>query len=97
MEIPVWRKAVLSVEEAAVYGNIGQQLIRGFVALARLGKSDFPMFMSGDTAKIPRVGFEQWLEKLGSEHSQLELKTVQRMIASTDVPKRGRPRKNKIS
>lgn len=98
-DIPVWRKAVLSIEEAAAYGNIGQQLLRGFAALAKAGKSDFPVFFSGDTMKIPRIGFEQWLERMGSEHTQCELRTVQRMIASLNesVNKRGRPRKNKTS
>ena len=98
-EIPVWRKAVLTIEEAAAYGSIGQQLLRGFVVLAKAGKSDFPVFFSGTSIKIPRIGFEAWLERMGSEHTQCELKTVQRMIESLnepDEPKRGRPRKNKL-
>lgn len=98
MEIPVWRKAVLTVEEAAAYGNISQHLLRGFVALSRAGKSEFPVFYSGNSIKIPRVSFERWLESLGDGHVQLELKTVQRMVADlNESKKRGRPRKNKLS
>ena len=93
-DIPVWHKAVLTIEEAAAYGSVGQQLLRGFVALAKAGKSDFPVFFSGNSIKIPRIGFEAWLERMGSEHTKCELKTIQRMIASLDEPvKRGRPRK----
>lgn len=93
-EIPVWVKAVLSVEEAAAYGNISPQLIRGFSALARAGRSDFPVFYSGDTLKIPRQAFERWLEELANDHKRLDLKIVRRMIVSLEEPiKRGRPRK----
>lgn len=97
-EIPVWRKAVLTIEEAAAYGNVGQQLLRGFVTLAKAGRSDFPVFFSGTDIKIPRVGFEAWLERMGNEHTQCELKAVKRMIDSLkdQEPKRGRPRKNKL-
>lgn len=101
-EIPVWRKAVLTIEEAAAYGDMNQHLLRGFVALAKAGKSDFPVFEVGTSFKIPRIGFEQWLEKLGNEHTQLELKTVRQMIkslneSSATVKHRGRPRKQRIS
>lgn len=102
MDIPVWHKAVLTIEEAAAYGDMNQHLLRGFVALAKAGKSDFPVFEVGTSFKIPRVGFEQWLEKLGNEHTQLELKTVKRMIKSLQegsltAKRRGRPRKERIS
>lgn len=100
MEIPVWRKAVLTIEEASAYGDMNLHLLRGLAVLAKAGKSDFPSFSAGTSFKIPREPFERWLEKLGGEHTQLELKTVRRMVQELkeqSVPKRGRPRKNKIS
>lgn len=96
LEIPVWNKAVLSLEEAAAYGNLNVHLLRGFSVLAAAGKSNFPVFYSGDTMKIPRVSFERWLEGLGDSHSKLELKVVQRMVSEAKEPaKRGRPRKER--
>ncbi len=91
--IPVWKRAVLSAAEAAAFGNLSLQMVRCFCALAMAGRSDFPVFYSGDTAKIPRAAFEKWLEELGQDHKRLDLKLVRRMLAEAGMPKRGRPRK----
>ena len=99
MEIPVWKKAVLSVSEAAEYSSLSPQLIRAFVALSKIAKSDFPFFMSGDTIKIPRISFEEWLESKGKEHATFELKVIQQLaegLTQKAEPKRGRPRKSRL-
>ena len=80
MEIPVWKKAVLSVTEAAEYSSLSPQLIRGFVILAKAGRVEFPFFLSGDTIKIPRMSFEKWLETMGTEHTQFELKVIMQIV-----------------
>lgn len=40
--IPVYRKAVLSVEEAAAYGNISGLIIKAYALLAKNKRGDFP-------------------------------------------------------
>ena len=98
-EIPVWRKAVLSVTEAAEYSSLSPQLLRGFVILAKAGRTDFPFFMSGDTIKIPRISFEKWLETMGSEHTKFELRVIRQIaegLTKEAEPKRGRPRKERL-
>ena len=37
--IPVYRKAVLSVEEAAAYGNISGLIIKAYALLAKINRS----------------------------------------------------------
>lgn len=99
LDIPVWQKAVLTVDEAASYGSLSPQMLRGLVTLTKLNKGSFPFFMSGDTVKIPRVSFEEWLVNMGREHTQLELKLINQMIESIKKeaePKRGRPRKARL-
>lgn len=93
--IPIWEKAVLSVEEAAAYGNISHQIIRGHALLAKIGKSTFPAFWVGDTLKVHREEFNEWLKEVAVGHQKLEIKTVTEMLKQVTEIKRGRPRKGR--
>lgn len=97
--IPVYRKAVLSVEEAAAYGNISGLIIKAYALLAKNKRGDFPCFWSGNTLKIPRVAFEKWLEDMGRKNECFEIKNIKAIIKNAqqqDAPKIGRPRKQRI-
>lgn len=97
--IPVYRKAVLSVEEAAAYGNISGLIIKAYALLAKNKRGDFPCFWSGNTLKIPRVAFEKWLEYMGQKNECFEIKNIKAIIKNAqqqDAPKIGRPRKQRI-
>ena len=97
--IPVYRKAVLSVEEAAAYGNISGLIIKAYALLAKNKRGDFPCFWSGNTLKIPRVAFEKWLEDMGQINESFEIKNIKAIIKNAqqqDAPKIGRPRKQRI-
>ena len=97
--IPVYRKAVLSVEEAAAYGNISGLIIKAYALLAKNKRGDFPCFWSGNTLKIPRVAFEKWLEDMGQKNECFGIKNIKAIIKNAqqqDAPKIGRPRKQRI-
>jgi hypothetical protein len=94
LDIPLWEKAVLSVEEAAEYGNMSPQIIRGHAHLASLGKSNLPVFWVGCAVKIHREEFCEWLKELAMGHHRLEVKTVAAIVEQATQPvKPGRPRK----
>ena len=97
-EIPIWRKIALSPEEAAIYTNLNVKLIRGLVALAGAGKSNFPVFYSGSAVKIPRASLEQWVIEAGAVHHRFDLQMVERMLKNSEeavAGKRGRPKKTR--
>lgn len=73
MEIPIWRKAVLSVEEASAYANgLNVAIIRAAAYRAiKYGDRSFCAYPSGNKICIPRVPFERWLEEQGWLHTQL--------------------------
>lgn len=97
--IPVWHKAVLSVKEAADYGNISIEIIRAQVLLAIYSHGDFPCFMSGKNAKIPREKFISWLDNQAMQHTQFEFQHIKNIIQNAknmdamQAAKVGRPRK----
>jgi len=99
IEIPIWHKAVLSPEEAASYGNISIEIIRAQVLLATHGQGEFPCFMSGKNAKIPRLNFVKWLENQAMQHTKFEFQHIKNIIQNAknmDMEKGakvGRPRK----
>ena len=96
-EIPIWRKIALTPEEAAIYTNLNVRLIRGLVALAGAGKSNFPVFYSGSAVKIPRASLEQWVIEAGAGHHRFDLQTVERMMKNSEeaAGRRGRPKKTR--
>lgn len=97
--IPVYRKAVLSLEEAAAYGNISGLIIKAYALLARDKRGGFPCFWAGNTIKIPRIAFEKWLEDMGHKNECFEFKIIRAIIKNAqeqDKPKVGRPKKQRI-
>lgn len=97
--IPVYRKAVLSLDEAAAYGNISELIIKAYALMAKAKRGDFPCFWAGDTLKIPRVAFEKWLEDMGHKNECFEFKNIRAIIKNArdqDKPKVGRPKKQRI-
>lgn len=61
IEIPVWEKYVLSVEEAAVYFRIGENKLRRICEDAY--NQDF-VLRNGNRLEIKRIAFEKWLDKI---------------------------------
>lgn len=60
-EIPVWRKYVLSVEEAAAYFHIGENKLRSMIAENK--NADYLLWI-GTRVLIKRVKFEQYVDRL---------------------------------
>lgn len=58
-EVPIWEKATLTIEEAAVYSNIGQCKLREIVE----GKNcPFVLFV-GRKRLIKRKAFEKYIDQ----------------------------------
>ncbi|MBR6510010.1 MAG: helix-turn-helix domain-containing protein [Clostridia bacterium] len=58
-EIPIWEKSNLTIEEAAVYFNIGASTLRRLAA-----REDCPYVLwVGSKCLIKRVCFEEYLQK----------------------------------
>lgn len=60
IEIPVWHKFTLSIEEAALYFRIGENKLRKIVAENR--DADFILW-NGSRPQIKRSLFEKYIEK----------------------------------
>ena len=97
--IPLWKKAVLTIEETAAYTGIGERLIRSLVHASLHDRSDFPVFRIGDTSKIPRLPLLKWLEDAAT--SRRDLKRAAAMVENaeqmSEARGRGRPRKRIIA
>lgn len=61
IEIPVWEKYVLSIEEAAAYFRIGENKLRRL--LAENQDANFILF-NGNRVQIKRKLFEDFMDKL---------------------------------
>ena len=97
-KLPIYRKAVITPEEASIYGDINIRIIRAFGALAKLGRSDFPGFYCGAHLKIHRELFDEWLADLARGHKNLEMAVVEQMVKEASEPAaKGRPRKNRLN
>lgn len=96
--IPIWRKAVLTAQEAAKYSDLNVSIIRAHGALAELGKSDFPSFFVGNHLKVHRELFDEWLADKARGHHRFEIKLVNQIIKEATKPaQRGRPRKKRLA
>lgn len=94
LSIPIWVKAVLTPEEAAVLGGVDTKFIRAHGYLAKLGRSDFPCFFVGSHMKIHRELFIKWLADIAIDHKCYEAKLVREAVKKAMEPKKaGRPRK----
>lgn len=63
MEIPIWEKYALSVEEAALYFHIGENRIRSMVQSNHL--ADWILWV-GTKVLIKREKFEKTLDRLNT-------------------------------
>ena len=61
LEIPIWKKLLLSVEEAAAYAGIGENKIRYYIKENK--HADFILWI-GSHAKIKRPQFEKFISEL---------------------------------
>ncbi len=59
LEIPVWRKATLTIEEAVAYSGIGRDKLR---QMTNKEDCEFVLWV-GNKRLIKRRSFEQYLEK----------------------------------
>lgn len=60
MEVPIWEKITLTVEEAAAYSNIGVNKIR---EISNNPRCPFILY-NGNRRLIKRREFEKYLEKI---------------------------------
>lgn len=60
MEVPIWRKYTLTIEEAADYFRIGQRKIRNIIA--QNPDADF-LLCNGNRTQIKRKLFEKYIDE----------------------------------
>lgn len=95
--IPIWKKAALTVEEAAAYTGVRIELIRALAHAARHGMGDFPAFWVGKTIKVSRRALLQWLDDVAVSHRDLTKAAaiVENAKQMSEAHGRGRPRKRR--
>lgn len=109
LEIPIWEKAIITVEEAsAIAGGLNEAIIRLHAAQAiNYGRITFECYMTGNKLCIVKDSFLKWLSELGRRHEQFCIIDCQRQLkelnaltetekeaaAVAAAAKRGRPRK----
>ncbi len=59
MEVPVWRKYTLSIEEAAAYFRIGENKLRNLISRNSNAKY---LLWNGNRVQIKRNLFEQFID-----------------------------------
>ena len=59
--IPVWKKYILSIEEAAAYFRIGEHKLRNLIN--QNPNADY-LFCNGNRVQIKRVKFERFVDSL---------------------------------
>lgn len=95
--IPIWEKAVLTIEETSAYMGIGTEQIRALAHAARHGMGDFPAFWVGNKIKVSRRALLQWLDDVAVSHRDLTKAAamVENAKQMSEVRGRGRPRKRR--
>lgn len=63
IEIPVWEKYTLSIEEASAYFRIGENKLRRIIS--ENPDADFVLW-NGTRAQIKRKKFEEYVDKLSA-------------------------------
>lgn len=63
IEVPIWEKYTLSIEEAAAYFRIGENKLRKIIA--ENPDADFILW-NGTRAQIKRKKFEEYIDKLNA-------------------------------
>lgn len=61
VDIPVWEKYTLTVEEAAVYFRIGENKLRELISSNR--RADWILY-NGNRAQIKRKKFEEFIDSV---------------------------------
>ena len=61
IEVPVWEKYTLSIEEAAAYFRVGENKLRKIIA--ETPDADFVLW-NGTRAQIKRMLFEKYIDRL---------------------------------
>ena len=61
IEVPVWEKYTLSIEEAAAYFRVGENKLRKIIA--ENPDADFVLW-NGTRAQIKRMLFEKYIDRL---------------------------------
>lgn len=109
LEIPFWKKAILTVEEASNLAcGLSPSIIRLYAARAIYeGQPAFECYKTGRKLCIVKDSFVRWLSEIGRRHEifdiakcQMELTAYSMQLDTGNVPqaacpKRGRPRKNR--
>lgn len=93
--IPIWKKAALTVEEAAAYTGVRIELIRALAHAAKHGMNDFPAFWVGTSVKVARLPLLSWIADTAMSHRDLKRAAaiVENAQQVETARKRGRPRK----
>lgn len=93
--IPIWEKAVLTIEETASYMGVHENLVRALANASKHDLNDFPAFWVGRVIKVARKPLLKWLEDMATSHR--DLKRAAQMVenaAKMEIQRgRGRPRK----
>lgn len=108
LEIPIWEKAIITVQEAsALAGGMNDAIIRLHAAQSMYyGRNYFECYKTGNKLCIVKDSFLKWLSLLGRRHEEFDLnrcrEELQLIIKKEEQPqetiavvKRGRPRKNR--
>lgn len=61
IDIPIWEKYMLTIEEAAIYFRIGEKKLR---RIAEENRDSKWVIMNGNRLQIIRTGFERFLEEV---------------------------------
>lgn len=61
MDIPIWEKYMLTIEEAAIYFRIGEKKLR---RIAEENRDSKWVIMNGNRLQIIRTGLERFLEEV---------------------------------
>ena len=95
--IPIWEKAVLTIEETSAYMGIGTEQIRALAHAARHGMGDFPAFWVGKTIKVSRRALLQWLDDVALSllHLCNSAPMVENAKQMSEARGRGLPRKRR--
>lgn len=99
MEIPLWEKEFLSVDEASCLFNLNSSIIRGLAFLAKNNKDDLPcIFINGSEKPLinRRLAIE-YFSKASLEKKKYKIQSLKEIMAEMEKPqpkvRRGRPRK----
>lgn len=84
MEIPIYLKENLTVDEAVELTGLSAVLLRSeaYLARARPRVSNFPAFWVGNKLLIPRLPLINWLAEQGRKHSRFDLAESRELVRS---------------